>query len=67
MMEALPHLSLSLPLLLFVLVLGGLALRRWGKGRVPAIGMAVLWFAMAIAIAWFAWSLTQALALVQKG
>ena len=67
MMDALPLLSLAQPLLLTALALGGLALRRWGKGRVPAIGTALLWLAVVIATLWFAWSLSQALALIEAG
>ena len=52
MMEALAHLPIAEPLLLAVLVLGGLALRRWAGGRVAAIGGALVWVAFAIALVW---------------
>ncbi|HWT09549.1 MAG TPA: hypothetical protein VN329_10310 [Roseomonas sp.] len=52
MMEALPHLPMAEPLLLAVLVLGGLALRRWAGGRVAATGTVLIWLALAIALVW---------------
>lgn len=67
MTDMVPALPWVQPLLLAMLTVGGLALRRWGKGRAPAIGMALLWLGVAIAIAWFAWSLTAALQLMQAG
>ena len=62
MVDQLPWMQV---LLLTVLLVVGLALRQWGKGRAPAIGMAVLWSAVAIAIAGLGWSLAQALRLIQ--
>ncbi len=67
MTELLEQLPWAQPLLLILLLIGGLALRRWGNGRARMIGMAVLWSAVLIAVAWFAWSLTQALRLIQPG
>lgn len=52
MMEALAHLPVGEPLLLVLLVLGGLALRRWAGGRVAATGTVMVWLAFAIALVW---------------
>lgn len=68
MTEALPAYPWMQPLLLAVLAAVGLWLRRRGAtAQAARVGMAVLWLAVAIAVAWFAWSLIQTLALIRAG
>ncbi|MBR0650990.1 hypothetical protein GXW78_15055 [Roseomonas terrae] len=42
MIDDVPGIPWVQPLVLALLLFGGLALRRWGSGRAPAIGMALL-------------------------
>lgn len=52
MTEALAHLPMGEPLLLVLLVVGGLALRRLAGGRAAAVGTGMVWLAFAIALVW---------------
>lgn len=67
MMNEVPGIPWVQPFVLAVLLFGGLALRRWGKGRAPAIGMGLLWLGVAVAAAWFTLGLTEALSLIEAG
>lgn len=63
MMEALAQASWGMAAVVAALVLGGLALRRWGGARGPAAGMALVWAALGLAALWAGLSVVEALRL----
>lgn len=64
MIDALPHLSMVPPLVLAVLLLGGLALRAWGARRLALLGSVLIWLALAFALYWFVSGLVAILPLI---
>lgn len=65
MSEMLLLLPVGKAALLAVLLLGGLALRRWGPGRAAMVGAGMVGLAFIAAVAWVVSSVTLALQMIR--